>query len=349
VTGSAVAVAAAAETGRLELTSVRFEPDGRTLTSTSSALLDQLADAVTTRETAEPVTIAVRSYSAPSTGANLDLSRQQAQVLAQELIERGLNAESIRYLGLGAPPLSVTQPIPNFVVPATSLGPSPVAATISRISPFAIGLDPESELLRPESLDPLARLADALTADPDAELGFAAYSFDAGDTTDNQRRASAAAQAAIDHLVAVHGIEPDRLSTVSTSERPFIVGPDVGNHITIRWGEPARPLAVIDPDIVAAIRFAPGSSRLDPEAAQAVNEVAAGFAQTEAGLVVEVHTATEPSAAGDSQLSDRQAEVLRQALIDGGVDDDRLRVSGGGALRQFAGDRPSQVVLSAVR
>lgn len=341
-------MAALAMTGRLELNSVRFVPGTETLTDDSADLLDQMAEAVTQEATARPTTVTVRSYGASSAAENLELSRRQAEVVRNELADRGLDETAIRAVGIGAPPLTTSQPVQNFVVPGTGLGRSQLADAIADISPFAIGLDPVSNQLRPESYQPLARLAEALAADPDAELGFAAYWFAKADGGRNREMAAAASEAAIAHLVTTYGIDRSRLTTVVASERQFIVGSDVGGHVTIRWGSPAEALAPVTAEQAAALAFSPGSAQVGDDARQAVVAVAEAVANSDMTLVVEVHSATESTANLDRALSVRQADALSEAFADAGLAAERVRVFGGGRLRQFSGDRPSQVVLTAV-
>ncbi|MGB5757728.1 MAG: OmpA family protein, partial [Acidimicrobiales bacterium] len=85
------------------------------------------------------------------------------------------------------------------------------------------------------------------------------------------------------------------------------------------------------------------------DAERALGRLIEVFAPSERTLVVEVHTATESTAAANLELSGRQAEAIEDHLTAGGMPASRIKVFGGGDLRQFrGGDHDSLVVVTVV-
>ncbi|MGH1489951.1 MAG: OmpA family protein [Acidimicrobiales bacterium] len=358
-TGSQVAIGAESDagqpglpadlgaTGRFELNALRFEPSTLNLTDASRASLDQVA-AATAVYPQSAVSIAVRTYSEPTAAENRDLSKSQAQAITDYLTGAGVNTEAIAAVGLGAPPLSAAQPVENFVVVGAGLQSSALKSAIDGLSPFAIGIDPVTNQLRPESIDVLNYLGQAMAADQATSISLAAYSYGRADAVQNQTQAAVAAEAAAAFLVANHQVDPNRIALLTLGQAQYIVSSDTGNHISIRWGDQGRrPVSISEAD-QTAIAFAPGSVAINADATQALDRLATAAAQSEASFVIDVHTATENSSSANSQLGERQAAAILDYLQQMGIGDDQLRLYSGGNRRQFGGGPASRVVITPV-
>ncbi len=334
--------------GGLELNTIRFVPGTLTLTDGSLATLSEVA-----AEAAElppaPLAVAVRSYSEQTAAENLTLSIAQAEVIVDYLTGLGTSAELVTGTGLGAPLLTTAQPVPNFVAVNAGLQPSALRTTVEGLAPFAIGLDPATGGLRPESIEPLNILGRAMASDPDGSVSLAAYAHSGTDQAANRALATAAVDAVADHLVDGLGIDPARLSILTPGQAPYVVATAAGNHISLRWGTTATEQAEVAAIEPTAISFTPGSARIDDDAAQALDRLIEIVSPGERTVVIEVHTATEASAAANLELGRSQAEAIQDHLTDGGLPASRIRAFGSGNLRQFrAGDQDSLVVVTVV-
>ncbi|MGI9596189.1 MAG: OmpA family protein, partial [Acidimicrobiales bacterium] len=334
-------------TGRLELNTIRFVPGTTDLTEASLATLGELA--ATDGVANAPISIVVRTYSEPTAAENRALSLLQAAAITDHLVGLGLSAESVVASGIGAPPLTPAQPVQNFVVANAGLRPSALKTTLQPFSPFSIWLDPIPNQLRSESIDSLDVLGQAMVSEREASVSLAAYSFGEPDATRNQELAAVAAEAVATYLVANYEIDRDRISVLTPGQAPDIVSGSTGNHIFLQWGEAAlAPLRLNGLD-QQAVSFPPGSAQLGPGAQQQLTAVAEATIPTELTVVIEVHTATEATDDANARLADLQAEAIRDFLLEASLPEARLRVSGGGDLRQFQGDDiTGRVVITAV-
>ena len=335
-------------TGELELNTIRFVPGTLDLTDASLMTLSEVAAEASELGPA-PLSVVVRSYSELTAAENLALSVAQAAVIVDYLTGLGLPAELVTATGLGAPLLTPSQPVTNFVAINAGLRPSALRITAQGLNPFAIGLDPRTGDLRPESIEPLNVLGRAMAADQDASVSLAAYSHTKADPAGNQALATEAAEAVAAHLIDGFGIDPGRLPSLTPGQAPYVVATATGNHITLRWGAAADEQAAVAAIEPGAITFAPGSARIADDAEPALGRLIEVFAPSERTLVIEVHTATETTAAANLELSGRQAEAIEDHLTAGGIPASRIRVFGGGDLRQFQdGDQDSLVVVTVV-
>ena len=80
-----------------------------------------------------------------------------------------------------------------------------------------------------------------------------------------------------------------------------------------------------------------------------MTDLAQAAVATDLDLVIDLHTATEPTRAENAALAIRQTEDVLAHLVGAGFPADRVRIFGSGALRQFDGDdRSSRVVVTAL-
>lgn len=332
---------------RLQITALRFAPDG-TLNVEPSPSLDLLAAAIE-RSPTEPIVATVRTFTEATAAADLALSRSQAEALTTNLIELGADPEQISIIGLGRSLLSGAQPVPNFVVPSAGLEPSPVGEIARRIGPFAIGLDPTTGQLRAESIAALDALAGALAADPDGRsLTLAAYNFDQPDRAANEGQARLVGEAAVARLTEA-GIDPARLTTIVAGDEPFAVPDRVANHIDLTWGAEAAGQLAIASLAIDRIDFAEGSSDLGPEAAAIVDELANLLIESEATAIIDVHSFDGVEIQERVELSVTRAQTIGQRLLGAGVPTSQLRLHGG-TSSQFRGeDRICRVVVTVLQ
>lgn len=344
----AIGLASLAATGRFELNTIRFVPGTAELTEASDAILVEAAEAIAAQPDA-PLCIEVRTFSEPTAIANRELSGRQGLRVQERLAELGVPLGSVMVDPLGAAPLTEVQPVQTFVVPSSGLEPSALRSATQEVNPFAIGLDPVTNQLRPESIQPLNILGQAMAADEAATLNLAAYSYNGAARNQNEEMASVAAEAAAAYLVTNHSVDRRRITILTLGETPFAVGPALGGHIFVRWGDGAavnRELEAID---LSRISFGPGSAVMTPETTAALDELVATGSAREVALVIGVHTATESTDAANSELSAIQADALRSYLLAAGVNEDEVRVYGSGNMRQFQGqDVPSGIVITPI-
>jgi outer membrane protein OmpA-like peptidoglycan-associated protein len=335
-----------AAAGRFELNGLRFEPGSLTLTEEAQSALEVAATAATERP-GSSLAIVVRTYSEQTAAANLDLSRSQAQALTDGLIGLGVAPDAITAIGVGASHLAPEQPVPNFVVVGAGLRSSWLKAAVAELNPFAIGIDPAANRLRPESVGQLDRLGQAMAADPSSSVSLAAYANAGRDGDINRSRAAVAAEAVAAYLVSNHGIEPNRIGLLTPGDALYVVPAEAGNHISLRWGEDgSNPTAPSEAEQLA-LSFPAGSATIQPAAAEVLDGLALD-AESQAGtsFVIQVHTATESSPGANQQLGQRQAAAIADYLTDAGLDQTRVRVYGGGNLRQFEADSESRSVIT---
>ncbi len=334
--------------GRLELNTIRFVPGTSNLTEGSLTTLSELA-AATAEAPAAPLSVAVRTYSEPTAADNLLLSEQQARAITDYLTGLGMPAGSVLATGLGAPPLSPSQPVQNFVVVNAGLQPSALKTTLQGLSPFAVGLDPTTGRLRPESLEPLDIVGRAMSTDSETPVSLAAYSYDRPDAASNQSQAAVAAEAVAAYLATNYEIDGARLSILTPGQAPYIVSASAGNHIFVQWGRTGTIAAAISAVDQEAIAFGPGSAKLDEPAAAALDQLIEVVGPSDRTVVIDVHTATEANDDANARLAERQAEAIAAHLTAGGLPENRFRIFGGGSLRQFQnGERLSRVVITSV-
>lgn len=332
----------------LRISSLRFEagPDGPELVP--SPALDQLAAAIE-RNPAGPVVATIRTFTEVSAADDLALSRLQAAALAAELVELGADPTTVAVSGMGRSLLSGAQPVPNFVVPSAGLESSDLADTVDRVGPFAIGLDPTTGLLRPESVAALDELARAMAADPDGRgVTLAAYSFDQADRAANEQQAQNAIAAAIARLTEA-GIDPARLTTIVAGDEPFAVPDPVANHIDLHWGEVAAAPLALSTLAIDQIDFAAGSSELGPEAGTTVDQLATVLIESGADAVIDVHSFDGESVEERVELSVTRAQAIGRRLLAAGVSSDQLRLHGGTSSQFRDEDRVCRVVVSVLQ
>jgi outer membrane protein OmpA-like peptidoglycan-associated protein len=341
-------LAGLAAAGRFELNTIHFVPGTVDLTEDSEAILAEAAAAIVD-QAPSPLSIDIRTFSELTSAANRDLSERQGQSILDHLTSLGVSSDSIKVNPLGAAAFAPAQPVQSFVVPSAGLDASPLRDAIEQLSPFAIGLDPVTSQLRPESLPPLDLLGEAMMADESTSLSLAAYSYSGAGADRNEEAASVAAEAAAAFLVTNHDIDRTRISILTPGETPYVVGADVGNHIFLKWGDGARVVQDVQASNLDTIVFAPGSTRLTEEIVAALDQLLAVALDNESTLIIAVHTATESSDAANESLGVLQAQAVVQYLVSGGMDEQRVRAYGAGALRQFDGqDVPSAVVVTAL-
>lgn len=344
----AVGLANLAATGRFELNTIRFVPGTADLTEDSDAMLVEAAEAIAGRPTA-PLSIYVRTFSEPTAIANRELSGRQGLRIQERLAELGVPISSMLVNPLGAAPLNEVQPVQTFVVPSSGLEPSDLRTAAQQVNPFAIGLDPVTNQLRPESIVPLTVLGQELAENEATTLSLAAYSYSGAADSWNQEMASVAAEAAAAYLVTNHNIDRSRVSILTPGQTPYAIGAALGGHVFVQWGDGAainRELESLD---LASVSFAPGSARLTPEATGVLDDIAAIGTARQVTLVIGVHTATESTETANADLSLIQAQTILDYLGSAGLDAQNVQVYGSGTMRQFNGqDLPSRIVITAV-
>ncbi|MEM7274122.1 MAG: OmpA family protein, partial [Actinomycetota bacterium] len=335
------------DNGQLSLHGIAFVPGTAELTAASRDRLAEVVDAVA-QYPPEATTIAVRTFSEPTAQANRDLSARQAQAVADQLTALGMEFGGLSLDGRGAAPLVDALPVQNFVVVGTGLRASALAPMIDDLSPFAIGIDPGTGTLRPESREVLDRVGQLMAAAPGGTITLAGYAYDQFGGPANQRLAVASTDAAQAYLVDAHGIEPGRVAVVAPGSLPFVVGTDIGTHVELRWGRTAAvAVAVADLDR-AALRFTAGSAVLTDAASAQFERLAALLSETGADAVIHIRTATEASVAANAELSSRQAAAVADYLSGTGLDGGQVRVFGGGDVARLRSDGPASEVTVTI-
>ena len=335
---------------RLELGTLRFEPGTEELTADSQGAIDLLHQAIG-QKPKQPVAVTVRTYTEATSADDLALSRRQAEALAERLVELGADPDQLEVTGLGRSLLTPAQPVPNFVVASAGLELSNLRTALQAISPFAIGLDSvDARLLRPESLEPLARIAQAMAADPSGgSVTLTAYSFDEPDAEANREAAGRAAEAAASHLTSTYGIDASRLEINVVGEAPFAVTAAVGNHIGLRWGDLAAGSVALGAVPIDEIDFAPGSSALSESGARILDRLLAVVDGTDLAVVIDVHSFDGADSQADFELSQDRASAVAEYLTGAGLTSDRLRTYGRGDRPQFRSESDrARVIVSLV-
>jgi outer membrane protein OmpA-like peptidoglycan-associated protein len=351
--GPVVVAGGATELGpidRLELGTLRFEPGTGNLTADSKGALELLRQALD-QKPSQPIAVTVRTYTEATSADDLALSRRQAEALAERLVELGADPSQLEVTGLGRSLLTSAQPVPNFVVASAGLELSNLRTALQAISPFAIGLDSvDARLLRPESWEPLARIAQAMAADPTGgSVTLTAYSFGEPDAEANRLAAQAAAEAAATHLTSTYGIDASRLEINVVGEAPFAVTAAVGNHIGLRWGDLAAGSVALGAVPIDEIDFAPGSSALSESGAGILDQLLEAMDGTDLAVVIDVHSFDGADSQADFELSQDRASAIGEYLTGAGLPPGRLRVYGRGDRPQFRSERDgARMVVSLV-
>jgi membrane fusion protein (multidrug efflux system) len=78
---------------------------------------------------------------------------------------------------------------------------------------------------------------------------------------------------------------------------------------------------------IAAVRFAPGSSTLDADAAKAVRQAAASLMAIGTAITITGHADASAARPGNVELAKRRSAVVRDALVADGVEPRRIRVA----------------------
>ncbi len=340
----------AAASGGLELTSIRFEPGTTDLTPAAERSLSELASIVT-ENPENPITITVRTYSESTAASNQELSVRQAQVIADRLMAQGVAAADVETFGIGAPPLSSAQPVPNFVAVEPGFGQRQLDAALdsSIDNPFAIGIDPVTNKLRYESIESLTAIGELLVTDPSSSVTLAGYAFRGSSEPENRKLAAEAVNNAATYLVTTLGVAPDQLQLLNLGPLDYIVGPESGGHITVNWGASAEPLHQLADIDQGQLVFPPGSSDLGTQATATLDQVVDIVETSAAGFVIDVHTYSEDTEEENDELSRTQATAIGRYLTQQGLTEDQVRVFGSGDAHQFRADGgPGRVVITAL-
>ncbi|HET9452110.1 MAG TPA: OmpA family protein [Aggregicoccus sp.] len=101
----------------------------------------------------------------------------------------------------------------------------------------------------------------------------------------------------------------------------------------VKVKEEARGLVLT---LSGSVLFRSGSADLLPSAKRRLDEVARALQKASNPLVIEGHTDSQGGEALNEELSNRRAEVVRDYLIDRGVEGDRIRALGLGESRPVA-------------
>ena len=335
--------------GRLDASSLRFEPGTTELDGSSATLVDELAS-VLIDQPSMPVTLSVRTYSELTPADNLELSIAQAEALTAVFVAAGADPDQIRAVGLGATPLSPAQPVPNFVLLTPDFGDLRLAELLAEQSPFSLGMPAITSddvwPLRPDGLFSIGAMADALIALPDTTIGAAGYSFFPPSEADAKREAEAAADGLVRFLDAAYGLDPNRITVITPGSAVFVPTPDQGNHIWVQIGpatQGAFDVAAIDP---ADITFQPGSAELDTTGSAAVSALAEILTTGGATIVVDVRAYEAADEAANLTLSQQRRDSLAEALVTAGVAPEQLRIYASGASSHFADDRGPTITLT---
>lgn len=88
--------------------------------------------------------------------------------------------------------------------------------------------------------------------------------------------------------------------------------------------------------VIAGIRFAKGSHKLERSSDAALRRLAAAIAANEGAYVIEAYVAPSGDALGDQTLSDRRAVVVKARLGSAGIAEPRLFAMGFGSSRGTA-------------
>ncbi len=341
--------------GRVDLTSIRFVPGTVEPTEAGRRLIEELAEAVLVSG-GQPVSVVVRTYSEAGSADNQALSDVQAEALVQLLVAEGVPADQLVAVGQGSGPLSLQQPVPDFVVVNPELGDAVFKRVIAEIGTFTLGSRPDgtesgqsSSELRLESLAVVDGVGQALVNFEDSSIGLAGYSYFEADNESNRAQAGKASDAIARRLAEVHGIGPDRVTVITPGAAPYVVRPEVGNHIWIRAGArtiTAFEVAGID---AAAIDFDPGSPAPSAASGALLDQLAAALAASTDTLVIDVRTYSEATGAANMELSQARADAIATYLVEnGGIEAGRLRAFGSGASSYFTDDGGSHVTLTVI-
>ncbi|MDH4278344.1 MAG: OmpA family protein, partial [Acidimicrobiia bacterium] len=335
--------------GRLDLTSLRFEPGTTDLDERSKVVVDDLGKMLADQP-ALPVTASVRTYTEPTPAENLTLSIAQADALAASLVTAGAAPDQIRARGVGAAPLSQAQPVPNFVALTPRFGDRRLDEALDGHSPFTFGVPATATEsawpLRPDGLLAIGEPAETLSAFPDAEVGAAAYSFLPPSETAVRSEADAAASELGEFLVAAYGVNPDQITTIIPGSAVFVPTSEHGNHIWLQVGpasQGAFDVASIDP---ADITFEPGSAELDTAGLATVQALADILTSGGATIVVDVRSYDADDAAINLAQSEDRRETLAETLITARVAPEQLRMYASGASSYFLDDGGSAISIT---
>ena len=323
----------------LELASLRFARGSDAVRLADGPAYRLLAESIE-RDPDAPITATVRTYTEATAGEDLALSRRQAEALEAQLVELGAAPGQVSVSALGRSLLTSAQPVANFVVASAGLGNNHLAELARDIGPFAIGTDRSSGELREESHLALVELAQAMVDDPTRpSLTLAAYNYDGLSPEANDARAAQAADAAVDHLVAM-GIDRSRISVIVAGDEPFAVTDEVANHIEIRWGGIAADGLALDGLGLDGVDFVSGTAALAAEGASSIDGLADLLAGGGVDVVIDVQSYDADDAQGSVDLSVVRARAVGEQLISAGAPADRIHLHGS-ASRQFGSENRS--------
>jgi outer membrane protein OmpA-like peptidoglycan-associated protein len=218
----------------LSINSIRFVPGTDQLTSDSADTVDALGQALADRPQSQIVGV-LRTTSETTDADNLNLGQQQVLVLRDRFLAAGADEEQLDLTAVGRTLVTVRAPVDNFVELSTGLDRSPLQEIVADIPTYAIGIDPDSGELRPEAVEPLFRLGQALRDDPDGRsVSLAAYAFTGTNAAANDQLAARAAAIVENYLVETYGIDSGRIDLLVVGDAPYAVPGDVGNHLGLR-------------------------------------------------------------------------------------------------------------------
>lgn len=325
----------------IDVTAIGFQAGTTELTADGQATVASLGE-VLARTDGIPVELVVRTYTQPTPGHNHGLSIQQADMLATQLADTGVPAETIAAVGRGA---SITdeQLRPDDVVRFDS-DDATVAALDSSALTFEDGTAQPSAAVRAVMDD----VANMLAANPQASLTIIVYVDARVDADTDHDLSHDRGDLLIDMLVG-EGIDRDRLDVIGFGGIPVAI--DVDNAVTVEIGEPAAlPVAIggIDNTIVD---FEPGTTTFAVTAAPILDALADAIGSDPGPtVIVEAHTYTETTAESNLDLSTLQGEAVVTALVQRGVDESRLQTVGHGDPPHFAlPGRTSYITLTVDR
>lgn len=338
------AMAAAAESGRLDLLSLQFVPGTDVLTPDSAKLLDALVPRLSQIDA--PVMATVRATGQPTAQANLALSQQQAVALTAVLVNSGMPEDQVRVVGLGAGPLSASLPVPDFVAATPELGDAVFSEAVAASGPFVIGSSPAASTFRVESATATVRLRQAMERFSDSTIGLAAYSFFAADNESARSAASGLADGVVSDLTA-GDVSADRITVITPGAAPFVITPEVGGHIWLQAGAEAQDAFNVAGLDSTALTFETGTADLTAQAITVVDALSTIVNDTDLTLTIDVRTYSQESPEDNTILSQQQATEIRRRLVEvGGAEPGRVRAFGSGPSTYYPNDGRSTATLT---
>ena len=343
---------AAVTEGRLDLTSLGFEPGTAVLTERSQQLLQELGSALAERPEI-PVTIAVRAYSEYSAAANMVLSVEQANSLIVALETAGVARGQIRAQGLGSSSLSTSQPVPNFVVLTPGFGDRRLDDALKDQPTFSLGSrsnvtrDPAWPL-RLESLLTIPVVGDAAASYGDTAIGLAAYSFFDPTAEGSRALASASANLVVELLSTAYGIDRGRLSVITPGAAEFVPTAEHGNHVWLQAGPASRAAFDVAGIDAGAISFVSNDAELTANGVTTVEALAEILVASKATVVIEVRSYGQGGADANLALSQARAASIDSGLQELGVAPEQIRIQAVGASSYLPAEGGPIVTLTVV-